>query len=156
MGAYTRCGKSPRGIPRSRVNRADLVLFGRVPLRLWQRQHRVQHHHLARDDRWADLPAVAILGLRERPVERLRVQVIDVPAVGLIHKAVRELPAHQRLQEVAHVLTVAHARNREVLPPQALAAVQRGRHEKAGLPRGEPERGEGGDAFGEGHPSHST
>ena len=93
-------------------------------------------------------------GCGERAVERLRVQVIDVPPVALILEAVRELPAHQRLQEVAHVFAETQARKREVLPPEVIAAVQRGRHQKTGLPRREPERREGGDAFVEGH-AHS-
>ena len=65
------------------------------------------------------------------------------------------VPVREGLQEIAHVLAVAHAGKREVLPTQAIAAVQGGRDQKAGLSRREAERRKSGDALVEGHPSHS-
>ena len=61
--------------------------------------------------------------MRERPVQRRRMEVIHVPTVRLIPEGARERSAHEPLKEVGDVLTMAEASKCLILPTQAVAAV---------------------------------
>jgi hypothetical protein len=71
--------------------------------------------------------------------------VVDVPAIAAARLARGETAIDHAVEERPHDLAVSHPGKRGVLPPEAVAAVERNRHEKLRLPRREPERLQGTD-----------
>ena len=144
------------GVPRTRAaagrlaarrsafgEQLDLVLLGGEPLHVAVREHVVEEHELPRDQRGAPLPPIAVVLLPEHAVERARVQVIEVAAIGADAEAAGEPLRDQRVEEVADVLAVRDAGEGRVLAAEAVAAVQRDGREEPRLPRREPERLDG-------------
>ena len=81
--------------------------------------------------------------------------MVDVPAIRPEVEPPGELSGDEPVEEVAHAGAVREAGECRVVPPQTEAAVERDRHQEAGLALAESERLEGVDALVEGHHSRS-
>ena len=129
----------------------DLVLLGRVPVALGVTQHVIEDHELARDQRRARVSSIAILLLVDRTIDRPRAEVIEVAAVAAIREPRREAAVHQAIEKRADVLPVPQSREGQVLPSQAVAAVERDQRDEASLPRRETEGRQRVDPVIQGH-----
>src|SRR5947208_15076043 len=101
-----------------------------VPRHVAPAEDKVQQHQLSGDLRGTRPAAVAVVFLRECAIQRPRMHVVDMPTVRAAHEPLSQSTSDQAVEKIADVLAILNARERFILPPEAVATVQRDGHEE--------------------------